>query len=77
MTQITVSSRYQVVIPKDVRRQVPVRTGQKLVVMVKGGLVTLLPDRPLVSFRGFLKDMETGEIREKRAQKMGTGTNYA
>ena len=66
MTQVTVSSKYQVVIPKDVRRQVPPRTGQKLALIVKEGLITLLPDRPLASFRGFLRDMKTGQIREKR-----------
>ena len=66
MTQVTVSSKYQVVIPKDVRRQVPLRTGQKLAIVVKEGLITLLPDRPLASFRGFLKGMKTGQIREKR-----------
>ena len=66
MTQVTVSSKYQVVIPKDVRRQVPLRTGQKLAIVVKEGLITLLPDRPLASFRGFLKAMKTGEVREKR-----------
>ena len=68
MTQVTVSSKYQVVIPKDVRRQVPLRMGQKLAIVVKEGLIALLPDRPLASFRGFLKDMKTGEIREKRDQ---------
>ena len=66
MTQVTISSKYQVVIPKDVRRQVPLRTGQKLALVVKEGLITLLPDRPLASFRGFLKDMQAGAIREKR-----------
>ena len=66
MTHVTISSKYQVVIPKDVRRQVPLRTGQKLAIVVKEGLITLLPDRPLASFRGFLKHMKTGEIREKR-----------
>ena len=66
MTQVTVSSNYQVVIPKEVRRQVPLRTGQKLTMVVKEGLITLLPDRPLASFRGFLKDMKVAAIREKR-----------
>ena len=66
MTQVTVSSKYQVVIPKDVRRQVPLRTGQKLAIVVKEGLIALLPDQPLASFRGFLEDMKTGEVREKR-----------
>ena len=66
MTQVTVSSKYQIVIPRDVRRQLPLRTGQKLAVVVKEGLITLLPDKPLATFRGFLKAMKIGEIREKR-----------
>jgi len=66
MTQVTVSSKYQVVIPKEVRRQLPLRTGQKLAVVVKEGLITLLPDKPLAVFRGFLKAMKVGDIREKR-----------
>ena len=66
MTQVTVSSKYQVVIPKEVRRQLPLRTGQKLAVVVKEGLITLLPDKPLAAFRGFLKAMKVGDIREKR-----------
>ena len=66
MTQVTVSSKYQVVIPKEVRRQLPLRTGQKLAVIVKEGLITLLPDKPLAAFRGFLKAMKVGDVREKR-----------
>ncbi len=66
MTQVTVSSKYQVVIPREVRRQLPLRMGQKLAVLCKEGVITLLPDRPLSAFRGFLKDMRVGAIREKR-----------
>ena len=66
MTQVTVSSKYQVVIPKEVRRQVPLRTGQKLAVVVKEGVISLLPDKPLAAFKGFLKGMKAGAIREKR-----------
>jgi len=66
MTQVTVSSKYQVVIPREVRRQLPLRMGQKLAVVVKEGVITLLPDRPLSAFRGFLKDMRVGAVRDKR-----------
>lgn len=66
MTQVTVSSKYQVVIPKEVRQQVPLHTGQKLLVVAKEGTITLIPDRPLQSLRGFLKGMKLGEIREKQ-----------
>ena len=66
MTHVTVSSKFQVVIPKEVRKQLPLRAGQKLAVIVKEGVITLFPERPLASFRGFLKSMKVGAIREKR-----------
>ena len=66
MTQVTLSTKYQVVIPKEVRRQVPLHTGQKLSVVVKEGVITLVPDRPIAAFRGFLKGMKIGSFREKR-----------
>ncbi len=66
MTQVTVSSKYQIVIPKEVRQQLPLRTGQKLAVVVKEGVISLLPDRPIASFKGFLKDMKIDMFREKR-----------
>ena len=66
MTRVTISSKFQVVIPKEVRRQVPLKTGQKLAMVVKEGVITLLPDRPIASFQGFLKGMKAGAVREKR-----------
>ncbi len=66
MTQVTISSKYQVVIPKEVRRQVPLHTGQKLAMVVKEGVITLLPDKPLANFRGFLKGMKVAAVREKK-----------
>ena len=66
MTRVTISSKFQVVIPKEVRRQVPLKTGQKLAMVVKEGTITLVPDRPIGTFRGFLKGMKVGAIREKR-----------
>ena len=66
MTNVTMSSKYQVVIPKDVRKQVPLRAGQKLAVVVKEGIIALLPERPLSSFRGFVKGINTAAIREKQ-----------
>lgn len=66
MTQVTVSSKYQVVIPREVRRQVPLKMGQRLLVVVKEGVITLLPDRPISALRGFVKGMKTTGLREKK-----------
>lgn len=66
MTQVTVSSKYQVVIPREVRRQISLHTGQKLAVVVKEGMIALLPDQPLSSLKGFAKGIRTEGFREKK-----------
>lgn len=67
MTQVTISAKYQVVIPKEVRKQLPLKTGQKLSMVVKEGVITLVPNQPLTHFRGFLKGMNLpADIREKK-----------
>ena len=66
MTHVTISSKYQVVIPRDIRRQVSLHTGQKLAIIVKEGVISLFLDRPLASFQGFLKGTKLSSIREKR-----------
>ena len=66
MSSVKVSPKYQVVIPKEVREQVALRKGSRLLVVVKGGIITLIPDRPLKSLRGFARGVTLGEIREKK-----------
>ncbi len=64
MATITISPKYQVVIPKEVREKLHLKRGQKMTVVLKGGVVYLIPEKPLQSFRGFLKGMDTRDIRE-------------
>lgn len=66
MATTTISSKYQVVIPKDVREKLQLKSGQKMTVVVKGGVVYLIPEKPLESFRGFLKGMNTKGMREDK-----------
>lgn len=66
MSQTKVSSKYQVVIPKDVRSAAHVRVGQKFQVIVKGDIITLVPDRPIASMRGFVRGIRTTGFREKK-----------
>jgi len=62
---ITVSSKHQIVIPKAVREIVRWEPGQKLVPLIKGRNVTLVPLRPLAEMRGFIKGAKIGEIRDR------------
>ncbi len=64
MATTTISPKYQVVIPKEVREKLHLKSGQKMTVVLKGGVVYLIPEKPLQSFRGFLKGMDTKDIRE-------------
>ncbi|OGW55141.1 MAG: AbrB family transcriptional regulator [Nitrospirae bacterium RBG_19FT_COMBO_55_12] len=64
MSTTTISPKYQVVIPKDVREKLRLKSGQKMTVVTKGGVVYLIPERSLESFRGFLKGLDTANIRE-------------
>jgi AbrB family looped-hinge helix DNA binding protein len=65
MPRATLSSKYQIVIPKEIRKEVPLVVGQVLQVIAKNGVITLIPDRPLSALRGFVKGLKTGGFREK------------
>jgi len=65
MPQTVVSSKYQVVIPKEVREQLDLEKGQILQVVVRNGIITLVPDRPLSELRGFIKGIDDTGLRDK------------
>ena len=65
MPQTVVSSKYQIVIPKEVRKKFDLEKGQILQVVVRNGVIMLVPDRPLAELRGFVKGMESSELRDK------------
>jgi AbrB family looped-hinge helix DNA binding protein len=55
MDTVTVSSKFQVVIPEKVRRRHGIRAGDKLAVIVKHGVVHLVPVRPFEASKGMFK----------------------
>jgi len=64
MQAVTVSPKYQVVIPRAVRDNLHLRPGQKLQVVEYDGRIELVPDRPVKELRGFLKGINTNIKRE-------------
>jgi len=65
MQTVTVSSKYQVVIPKTLRETLNLRPGQKMHVMEYEGRIELIPERDIKELRGFLKGINTEFKREK------------
>jgi AbrB family looped-hinge helix DNA binding protein len=66
MARTRVSPKFQVVIPKEVRERMDLRVGQELQVVAKGGTITLVPEQPLSSLRGFARGIRTDRLREKK-----------
>ena len=66
MATTTISSKFQVVIPKEVREKLHLTPRQRLLIVEKGGVITLVPEVPLKSLKGALKGMATSDVREKK-----------
>ncbi len=64
MSTVTVSSKYQVVIPKAVRDRLKIRPGQKVEAFALGGRIEFVPVRPIEEMRGFLAGMDPNFERE-------------
>ena len=64
MQTVTISPKFQVVIPKPVRENMDLKPGQKVQVMAHDNRIELIPVRPIREMRGFLKGIDTGVERE-------------
>jgi AbrB family looped-hinge helix DNA binding protein len=65
MTTVTVSSKFQIVIPEDVRLRLKLQPGQKVVVIEKDGVVHMIPLKPVKEMRGFAKGVTAQNVREE------------
>ena len=65
MQTVTISPKFQIVIPKAIRQALNIKPGQKVQAMQYGHRVELIPCRSLQSARGFLKGLDTDVKREK------------
>ncbi len=66
MARTVVSSKFQVVIPKEVRQESGLRKGQRFQVISKRGVISLIPESPLSALRGLAKGIRTAGLREKK-----------
>ena len=65
MTAVTVSPKYQIVIPKEIRESMGIVSGQKLQIMSYHGRIEVVPLKPMKDMKGFLKGIDTTVAREE------------
>lgn len=64
MSVVTISPKFQVVIPRVVRERLGLRPGQKLQVIEHAGRVEFVPERSIRDLKGFVKGINTDVGRE-------------
>jgi AbrB family looped-hinge helix DNA binding protein len=62
---VTVSPKFQVVIPRAIREKLGIEVGQKVHAIALGDRVELIPVRSPKSMRGFLKGIDTRIERDR------------
>jgi AbrB family looped-hinge helix DNA binding protein len=66
---VTVSPKFQIVIPQAVREALGVKPGQKMRVLAYNQRIVLIPDRPIEEALGFLKGIDTDVQREEEDEE--------
>ena len=64
METITVSPKFQVVIPKAIRKSLKLFPGQKIQALLFENRIELIPVRSIKKMRGFLQGIETNIDRD-------------
>lgn len=65
MSVVTVSPKFQVVIPREIREAMGLEPGQKVQALQYQNRIEFIPVRSMRSMRGFLKGIDTAVPRDK------------
>jgi AbrB family looped-hinge helix DNA binding protein len=65
METVTVSPKYQVVIPKRIRDDMDLRSGEKIVVFEKNGVIHMVRVGDIKKLKGKYKGLSTDDLRDE------------
>lgn len=65
MSVVTVSPKFQVVIPREIRAALRLEPGQKVQALQYQNRIEFIPVRPMRKLRGFLKNIDTSVARDR------------
>lgn len=61
----TISSKFQISIPKQIREDLNIVPGQQFIFIARGKCLELVPKRSMKEIKGILNDANTGNIRDR------------
>ena len=64
MDTVTISPKFQVVIPRRIREILRVRPGQQVKIILYENRIEMIPVRPIEELRGFLRGIDTTVERD-------------
>ena len=65
MVKVKLSSKFQIVIPTEIRQKLDLKAGEEIAMIEKAGVIHLVPQRPIKQMRGFVKGGDTQNFREE------------
>ena len=65
MVTVTLSTNHRLVIPREMRERLGLKPGAKLTMIEKGGILYLVPERPLDEYRGVARGTRRKGLRDK------------
>lgn len=65
MNTVTISPKFQIVIPQEIRKRIDLQPGEKLPVISFDDRIELIPIRPMREMKGFLKEFDPHFERER------------
>jgi AbrB family looped-hinge helix DNA binding protein len=65
METVTVSKKYQIVIPAKLRKKSGIKPGDKMVAITKHGIIQYIPVRPIKETEGFIPGLDTENLRDE------------
>lgn len=63
--EVTVSPKFQIVIPKEIRESMDIVSGQKVRIMAYCGRIEVIPLKPMKELRGLLRGIDANVARDQ------------
>ncbi len=69
METVTVSSKYQVIIPEKVRKMAGIKPGDRMAVIVKHNIIHYVPIKPLEATKGMIPGLDSIDLRDEHDRR--------